>query len=566
MPRKYQRKLGARSYMDYPDENVQLALQKIAEEDWSIRRASTQYKIPFGTLRNKYIGSRIKKSGGQTIFTLKEEKSFIKAANCCGEWGFPLTLTDLRYLAKNYLDGQGRNVRKFKLNMPGIDWARSLLERHKGDISQKVSANIKRSRANVSRDIIVEYFNNLRETLQNVPACNIFNYDETNTQDDPGKQKMLFRRGTKYPERICNFTKTAISIMMCGSASGVLLPPYIIYKAEKMWQQWTELGPKGEPCCSDRCCGSGSRYNRTHHGWMDAQTFTDWFESTFLPHAKRLPGRKVLLGDNLSSHFTDTVLKQCQENDIAFVCLPKNSTHLTQPLDVGFFRPFKMAWRSVLLNWKKTHPQQGSIDKRDFPHLLASTLLEMNNKSENAIKKDLVASFQATGIEPFDPERVLQKIPSEENGNDTDASVNNILVNYLQEQRFTAGPSRRNIKRQKLSVEPGKSVVAASIDADSSDSSVDGPLTNDKSDDDPLEDETDDVRAETEYFRPEDNEVAAGKFVLVKVYGGSRKKNNLSVHSHCTAGASGRRRAKRNRFVGYEIFRQIQEDFCSSRR
>lgn len=105
MPRKYQRKLGARSYMDYPEENVQLALQKIAEEDWYIRRASTQYKIPFGTLRNKYIGSRIKKSRGQTIFTLKEEKSFIKAANCCGEWGFPVTLTDLRYLAKNYLDG-----------------------------------------------------------------------------------------------------------------------------------------------------------------------------------------------------------------------------------------------------------------------------------------------------------------------------------------------------------------------------------------------------------------------------------------------------------------------------
>lgn len=100
MPRKYQRKLGTRSYMDYPDENVQLALQKIAEEEWSIRRASVHYKIPFGTLRNKYIGSRIKKSGGQTIFTLNEEKAFIKAANCCGEWGFPLTLTDLRYLAK----------------------------------------------------------------------------------------------------------------------------------------------------------------------------------------------------------------------------------------------------------------------------------------------------------------------------------------------------------------------------------------------------------------------------------------------------------------------------------
>nr|CAI5850751.1 unnamed protein product [Callosobruchus analis] len=161
---------------------------------------------------------------------------------------------------------------------------------------------------------------------------------------------MLFRRGIKYPERVCDFTKTSTSIMMCGSASGVLLPPYIIYKTEKMWQQWTELGPKGEPCYNDRCWGLSARYNRTHHGWIDAKTFTDWFEMTFLPHAKRLPGRKVPLGDNLSSRFTNRVIKQCQENDIGFICLPKDSTLLTQPLDVGFFRPLKTTWRSMLLN------------------------------------------------------------------------------------------------------------------------------------------------------------------------------------------------------------------------
>ncbi|CAH2006596.1 unnamed protein product [Acanthoscelides obtectus] len=71
--------------------------------------------------------------------------------------------------------------------MPGIDWARSLLERHEREINQKVSANLKMSRARISRDIVVEYFNNLRETLKDLPAANVFNYDETNFQDDPGK-------------------------------------------------------------------------------------------------------------------------------------------------------------------------------------------------------------------------------------------------------------------------------------------------------------------------------------------------------------------------------------------
>ncbi|KAK4874051.1 hypothetical protein RN001_013411 [Aquatica leii] len=126
-------------------------------------------------------------------------------------------------------------------------------------------------------------------------------------------------------------------------------------------------------------------------------------------------------------------------------------------------------------------------------------------------------------IRSFDPERVLQKIPNGDNVNDPDDSVNNILVNFLQQQRFTAGPSKRNIKKQRLAVESGTS-VAATINADSSDSDVNEPIIDDNSDDDPPEDKNDDVSAEIKYFEPKDTEVVSGKFVLVKVYGGSRKK------------------------------------------
>nr|CAI5854639.1 unnamed protein product [Callosobruchus analis] len=168
------------------------------------------------------------------------------------------------------------------------------------------------------------------------------------------------RRGTKYPERVCNFTKSATTIMMCGSASGVLLPPYIIYKSEKVWLHWTENSPKGSPRCNKRCCALGASMD----GRMRRHSQT---------HAKELEGRKVLLGDNLSSHFTNEVLQLCRENDIDFVCLPKNSTRLTQLPDVGFFRAFKTAWRSTLPKWKHDHSSSTTIDKKDFPHLLDNT-------------------------------------------------------------------------------------------------------------------------------------------------------------------------------------------------
>jgi len=136
--------------------------------------------------------------------------------------------------------------------------------------------------------------------------------------------------------------------MICGSASGTLLPLYIIYKANDIWQSWTENGSKGFPCCDQPCCACGSRYNRTPHGWIDGVTFQDWVFLSFLHHAKRLPGKKVLIGDKLSSHIQQEVIIECERSHISFVCFPKNSTHLTQSLDVGFFRPLKQAWRCTL--------------------------------------------------------------------------------------------------------------------------------------------------------------------------------------------------------------------------
>jgi len=60
----------------------------------------------------------------------------------------------------------------------------------------------------------------------------------------------------------------------------------------------------------------------------------------------------VLIGANLVSHIQPDLIFECEKNDIDFVCLPKNPTRLTQPLDVGFFRPLKQAWLNSLDEYK----------------------------------------------------------------------------------------------------------------------------------------------------------------------------------------------------------------------
>ena len=97
-------------------------------------------------------------------------------------------------LVKAYLEC--RNVERFKENMPGQDWLESFLN-HCDTIRIRMCQNISRKRASVSRVLITCYFNNLQDTLKEIPPENIVNYDETNLSDDPGRKKVVVKRGIR---------------------------------------------------------------------------------------------------------------------------------------------------------------------------------------------------------------------------------------------------------------------------------------------------------------------------------------------------------------------------------
>lgn len=113
---------------------------------------------------------------------------------------------------------------------------------------------------------------------------------------------------------------------------GTMLPAYVVYKSEHLWSTWTEGGPPN------------TRYNHSRSGWFDLHCFADWFETVFIRNVCQLPGRKVVIGDNSSSHFSEKVLRLTKEYDVSFICLPPNFTHLVQPLDTAFYGPMKRQW------------------------------------------------------------------------------------------------------------------------------------------------------------------------------------------------------------------------------
>lgn len=348
--------------------------------------------------------------------TEEEEELIVERLVLVSRWGFPLSKQELRKIIQEYLNLAGRSSR-FIDNLPGPDFARGFMRRHK-KLTIRMANPIKRSRAELSPEIVQEFFGRLSKVAEGVPPQNILNYDETNLQNNPGAKAAIYRKGVKYAEQVRDHSKECITVMMCGSASGEMLPPYVIYKAKYVRDTWTEGGPED------------ALYHATPSGWIDSFLFTDWFKKIALPYLKQLEGKKILIGDNLQSHFSDEVLRLCAANNVEFICLPVNSTHKLQPLDVGFFAPMKREWRKQLNELKDTNPDVKALAKPNFPGMLKRLLDQVDHK------RLLPAAFKACGLYPLDVDRALRDIPNKEDSQQIARHLDSSLLKKLETQRY----------------------------------------------------------------------------------------------------------------------------------
>nr|XP_047137470.1 uncharacterized protein LOC124813973 [Hydra vulgaris] len=206
-----------------------------------------------------------------------------------------------------FLNKSGRDCPYFKENMPGDDWVRSFLERHKSLLFYRACQNICRKRAAISCDSVNRFFNNLEDTIKNFLPQNIINYDETNLSDDPKSKQIIFQK---------------------------------VYKAERLMDTWILGGP------------IGARYDRTKSGWFDGYCFIDWLQTIVIPYFRHVDNNtpKLLVGDNLACHLSINLIEICVANNIRMVFLPPNSTHILQPLDLAVYGPMKSTWIKNLVS------------------------------------------------------------------------------------------------------------------------------------------------------------------------------------------------------------------------
>ncbi len=209
----------------------------------------------------------------------------------------------------------------------------------------------------------------------------IYNMDETGVPLEPSPPKVVACKGQKKVRYRTSGKKSQVTVVGCGSATGQVLPPFIIFAAKQINPLW----------CTDEV--SGTRYAVSDNGWIDQELFHYWLDEHFLSNAT--PHRPLmLLLDGHSSHFEPTSIEYARKKGLIIFCLPPHTTHECQPLDVSLFGALKAHWRQECHKFYRRNPGL-TITKFNFCSIFKKAWLTA------IIPANLCSGFKKTGVFPY---------------------------------------------------------------------------------------------------------------------------------------------------------------------
>ena len=228
----------------YTEEDVTNALNALANGEYkSIRRAALVFQIPYPTLRYQLQKPKSRKEShvSQQLLTPIEESTLENWIFRAAKLGAPITLQLVKILASEIQSKQSSNYDENELSPISDRWVDRFRTRHPR-IKTCFSRTIDTVRSTaLDFSTIKSYLNNLGEVLREhkYPPSAIYNVDETGFSIGSSRKSVVLldqfdkRREKKQPGR-----QEWITSLECISASGVTLPPCLIFKGENLNSGW----------------------------------------------------------------------------------------------------------------------------------------------------------------------------------------------------------------------------------------------------------------------------------------------------------------------------------------
>ncbi len=155
---------------------------------------------------------------------------------------------------------------------------------------------------------------------------------------------------TRAVQRKVPGSRAWTSFLECVSATGVSLPPAVIFKGKSVQQQWF-------PIAKDEL--KDWLFTATDKGWVNRVVALEWLQRVFIPRTQpQDPSqRRLLILDGHDSHTSTEFIWECFSNNIQMLFLPAHTSHVLQPLDLSVFSPLKHTYRKLLnqlTSWSET--------------------------------------------------------------------------------------------------------------------------------------------------------------------------------------------------------------------
>jgi hypothetical protein len=194
--------------------------------------------------------------------------------------------------------------------------------------------------------------------------------------------------------KVINGRQEWITAIECVSATGVAIPPLIIFKAKHTNTAWI---PPNTPL--------DWRFSTSNSGWTSDSHAFEWISTVFEPATQPVDAtlHRLLILDGHGSHITGKLIAHCMEHAIDLLVLPPHTSHKLQPLDVSVFSPLKRALAAE--TDAASRLDSGRIQRADW------TNMYIRAREKAFTSSNIQSGWKATGLEPLSPILVLDKLP-----------------------------------------------------------------------------------------------------------------------------------------------------------
>jgi len=360
-------------------------------------KASREFNVPLETLRRKV---NIAKSGGgvekllgrPTVLNEDAENELSKILMDMEARLYGLSPADVRRIVFKYCQKNGiANNFNTETEMAGRYWLQGFLSRHP-ELSVRQAEAVSMPRAiGFNKQKVEKFYSVLKGVLFSdtgerlVPPCNIFNVDESGYTICQRPTKIVAKKGKHNVGQVTSAEKgKTVTAVCCTSATGVYVPPMLIFPRARMKAALLDNAP------------AGSVAEASKSGWITESIFTKWFQhfiGNVSPHSRSQP--VVLLMDGHCSHTSNLdVVQMATENNVVLIVLPSHCTHRLQPLDISFFRSLNINYNAEVTAWLRNHPGR-CVTEYEIGGLFSCAY------GKAASVNNATKGFEKAGIHPF---------------------------------------------------------------------------------------------------------------------------------------------------------------------